>query len=46
MKENRNRLLDEKKKRNILVLTVLLIGIVAIIGVSYALWVLNLTQTG
>ena len=36
----------EKKKRNILVLTVLLIGVVAIIGVSYALWVLNLTQTG
>ena len=36
----------EKKKRNILVLTVLLIGIIAIIGVSYALWVLNLTQTG
>ena len=36
----------EKKKRNILVLTVLLIGIVAIIGVSYALWSLNLTQTG
>ena len=46
MKENRNRLLDEKKKRNIFVLTVLLIGIIAIIGVSYALWVLNLTQTG
>ena len=36
----------EKKKRNILVLTVLLIGVVAIIGVSYALWSLNLTQTG
>lgn len=36
----------EKKKRNILVLIVLLIGIIAIIGVSYALWVLNLTQTG
>ncbi len=36
----------EKKKRNILVLTVLLIGIIAIIGVSYALWILNLTQTG
>ncbi len=36
----------EKKKRNILVIAVLLIGIVAIIGVSYALWVLNLTQTG
>ncbi len=36
----------EKKKRNILVLTVLLIGIIAIIGVSYALWSLNLTQTG
>ena len=46
MKENKNRLLDEKKKRNILVLAVLLIGIIAIIGVSYALWVLNLTQTG
>ena len=46
MKENRNRLLDEKKKRNILVIAVLLIGIIAIIGVSYALWVLNLTQTG
>ena len=36
----------EKKKRNILVIAVLLIGFVAIIGVSYALWVLNLTQTG
>ena len=36
----------EKKKRNILIITVLLISIVAIIGVSYALWVLNLTQTG
>ena len=36
----------EKKKRNILVLTVLLIGVVAIIGVSYALWSLNLIQTG
>ena len=36
----------EKKKRNILVLTVLLIGVVAIIGISYALWSLNLTQTG
>ncbi len=36
----------EKKKRNILISIVLLIGIVAIIGVSYALWVLNLTQTG
>ena len=35
-----------KKKRNILVIAVLLIGVVAIIGVSYALWVLNLTQTG
>ena len=36
----------EKKKRNILVLTVLLIGVVAIIGVSYALWSLKLIQTG
>ena len=36
----------EKKKRNIFVLIVLLIGIIAIIGVSYALWVLNLTQKG
>ena len=36
----------EKKKRNILVIIVLLIGVVAIIGVSYALWSLNLTQTG
>ena len=36
----------EKKKRNILIIIVLLIGIIAIIGVSYALWVLNLTQTG
>ena len=36
----------DKKKRNILITIVLLIGIVAIIGVSYALWVLNLTQTG
>ena len=36
----------EKKKKNILVITVLLIGIVAIIGVSYALWSLNLTQKG
>ena len=36
----------EKKKRNILVIAVLLIGVVAIIGVSYALWVLNLTQQG
>ena len=36
----------EKKKRNILVIAVLLIGVVAIIGVSYALWSLNLTQTG
>ena len=36
----------EKKKRNILVITVLLIGVVAIIGVSYALWSLNLIQTG
>ena len=36
----------EKKKRNILITIVLLIGIIAIIGVSYALWVLNLTQTG
>ena len=36
----------EKKKRNILIIAVLLLGIVAIIGVSYALWVLNLTQTG
>ena len=46
MKENRNRLLDDKKKRNILITIVLLIGIITIIGVSYALWVLNLTQTG
>ncbi len=46
MKENKNRLLDDKKKRNILITIVLLIGIIAIIGVSYALWVLNLTQTG
>ncbi len=36
----------EKKRRNILITIVLLIGIIAIIGVSYALWVLNLTQTG
>ena len=36
----------EKKKRNILVIIVLLIGVVVIIGVSYALWSLNLTQTG
>ena len=36
----------EKKKRNILITIALLIGIIAIIGVSYALWVLNLTQTG
>ena len=36
----------EKKKRNILVIAVLLIGVVAIIGVSYAIWSLNLTQTG
>ena len=36
----------DKKKRNILITIVLLIGIVAIIGVSYALWVLNLTQQG
>ena len=36
----------DKKKRNILITIVLLIGIIAIIGVSYALWVLNLAQTG
>ena len=36
----------EKKKRNILITIVLLIGIIAIIGVSYAIWFLNLTQTG
>ena len=36
----------EKKKKNILVIIVLLIGVVAIIGVSYAIWSLNLTQTG
>ena len=36
----------EKKKKNILVIIVLLIGVVVIIGVSYALWSLNLTQTG
>ncbi len=36
----------EKKRRNILITIVLLIGIIAVIGVSYALWVLNLTQTG
>ena len=36
----------DKKKRNILITIVLLIGVVAIIGVSYALWSLNLTQTG
>ena len=36
----------EKKKRNILVIAVLLIEVVAIIGVSYAIWSLNLTQTG
>ena len=36
----------DKKKRNILIPIVLLIGIIAIIGVSYALWSLNLTQQG
>ena len=36
----------DKKKRNILITIVLLIGIIAIIGVSYALWSLNLTQKG
>ena len=36
----------DKKKRNILITIVLLIGIIAIIGVSYAIWFLNLTQTG
>ena len=36
----------EKNKRNILITIVLLIGIIAIIGVSYALWSLNLTQKG
>ena len=36
----------EKKKRNILITIVLLIGVIAIIGVSYAIWSLNLTQTG
>ena len=36
----------EKKKRNILVIAVLLIGIMAIIGVSYAYWILTYTQTG
>ena len=36
----------EKKKRNILITIVLLIGVIAIIGVSYAIWSLNLTQKG
>ena len=36
----------DKKKRNILITIALLIGIIAIIGVSYAIWFLNLTQTG
>ena len=36
----------ERKKRNILITIVVLLGIIAIIGVSYALWSLNLTQTG
>ena len=36
----------DKKKRNILITIVLLISIIAIIGVSYAIWFLNLTQTG
>ena len=36
----------DKKKRNILIPIVLLIGIIAIIGVSYALWSLYLTQQG
>ena len=36
----------DKKKRNILITIVLLIGIIAIIGISYAIWFLNLTQTG
>ena len=36
----------EKKKRNILITIVLLIGVIAIIGVSYAIWFLNLTQKG
>ncbi len=35
-----------KKKKNILIVIIILIGIIVIIGVSYALWVLNLTQTG
>ena len=36
----------EKKKRNILITIVLLIGVIAIIGVSYAIWSLYLTQKG
>ena len=36
----------DKKKRNILITIVLLISIIAIIGISYAIWFLNLTQTG
>ena len=36
----------DKKKRNILITIVLLIGIIAIIGVSYSICFLNLTQTG
>ena len=36
----------DKKKRNILITIVLLIGIIAVIGVSYAIWFLNLAQKG
>ena len=35
-----------KKKKSILIVIVILIGIITVISVSYALWVLNLTQTG
>ena len=34
-----------KKKKNVFIVIVL-IGIISIIGISYALWVLNLTQSG
>ena len=35
-----------KKKRNILVLIIILVLVTSAVGISYALWVLNLTQTG
>ena len=46
IKEKRVVPFMDKKKKNILITIVLLIGIIVIIGVSYALWGLNLTQTG